>query len=108
MKITNKSNKISGMNGLSILPGETAQCPSGYENNPVIQKYISNGVFEKADGDGTDEAESGVAKTPAEKALTDMTKEELTAYASEHGIDIGNATTEAGILKKIQEAQKEG
>ncbi|MCI9097726.1 MAG: hypothetical protein HFI95_16380 [Lachnospiraceae bacterium] len=104
MKITNKSNKIIGMNGLSILPGETAQCPAEYENNPVIQKYISNGVFEKVDEKG----ESGEENGETEKALSDMTKEELTAYASEHGIDIGNATTEAGILKKIQEAQKEG
>ncbi len=108
MKITNKSNKIIGMVGLSILPGETAQCPVGYENNPVIQKYIKEGIFEKAEDGGTDEEESGAAKMPAERALSDMTKEELTAYASEHGIDIGNATTEAGILKKIQEAQKEG
>ncbi|BDH60137.1 hypothetical protein MTP04_02670 [Lysinibacillus sp. PLM2] len=32
--------------------------------------------------------------------------EELKAYAEEHGIDIGKATTEEGIIKKIEEAQK--
>lgn len=100
MKITNKSNKIIGMNGFSILPGETAECPAAYENNPVVQKYISQGIFEKAE-----EEKPGDQEAPA-KALTDMTKEELIAYAQEHNIDIGNATTEAGILKKIQDAQK--
>lgn len=104
MKITNKSNKIIGMTGLSILPGETGECPAGYENNPVIQKYIKNGIFEKVEDKEEVEEENGTTG----KALADMTKEELIAYASEHGIDIGNATTEAGILKKIQEAQKEG
>lgn len=33
-----------------------------------------------------------------------MTKEELLVYASENNIDVGNATTKDGILKKIQEA----
>jgi hypothetical protein len=40
-----------------------------------------------------------------QKALTDMSGEELTAYAQEKGIDIGQATTQAGILKKIQDAE---
>lgn len=30
--------------------------------------------------------------------------DELKAYAEEHGIDIGKATTEEGIIKKIKEA----
>lgn len=32
--------------------------------------------------------------------------EELKAYAEEHKIDIGKASTEEGIIKKIEEAQK--
>ncbi|WP_096269396.1 hypothetical protein [Paucisalibacillus globulus] len=32
------------------------------------------------------------------------TVEELKAYADEHNIDIGNATSEKGIIKKIKEA----
>lgn len=35
-----------------------------------------------------------------------MSVEELKAYAEEHNIDIGKATTEEGIIKKIEEAQK--
>lgn len=35
------------------------------------------------------------------------TLEELKAYAAEHNIDIGKASTEEGIIKKIEEAQKQ-
>lgn len=35
-----------------------------------------------------------------------MSIAELKAYAEERNIDIGKATTEEGIIKKIEEAQK--
>lgn len=35
-----------------------------------------------------------------------MSVDELKAYAEERNIDVGNATTEKGIIKKIEEAQK--
>lgn len=38
--------------------------------------------------------------------FTGMDVEQLKAYASEHNIDIGNATTANGIVKKIAEAEK--
>lgn len=110
MKITNKSKKIIGMNGLSILPGETGECPKGYEDNPVIKKYIANGTFTVADNaeESSPAAPGAGDGEPAGtgKGLSEMTKEELTAYAAENNIDIGNATTKDGIIKKIQEAQK--
>lgn len=34
------------------------------------------------------------------------TVDELKVYAAENGIDIGNASSEKGIIKKIREAQK--
>lgn len=34
-----------------------------------------------------------------------MSVEELTQYANEHGIDIGNASSQKGILNKIKEAE---
>lgn len=34
-----------------------------------------------------------------------MSLDELKAYAEQHNIDIGKATTEEGIIKKIEEAQ---
>lgn len=36
-----------------------------------------------------------------------MTVEELKTYAKEHDIDIGNASSQSGIAKKIREASKE-
>ena len=39
------------------------------------------------------------------KELKEMTVEELTAYAKEKSIDIGNSTSIKGILKKIQDAE---
>lgn len=41
-----------------------------------------------------------------EKQLKEMTVEELIAYASEKGIDIGKSTSQDGIIKKIQDAEK--
>lgn len=35
-----------------------------------------------------------------------MDAEQLKVYAGEHGIDIGNATSVNGIIKKITEAEK--
>ena len=40
-----------------------------------------------------------------EEKLNFMSVEELTQYAKEHGIDIGNATSQKGILKKIKEVE---
>ena len=38
--------------------------------------------------------------------LANLSVEELKAYAEEKGIDIGQSTSQKGILKKIQEAEK--
>ena len=46
------------------------------------------------------------AVSDTQKELKDMSVEELTAYAKKKEINIGQATTQAGILKKIQEAEK--
>ncbi len=43
-----------------------------------------------------------------EKSLEEMSVEELTAYAKENSIDIGNSTSVKGILKKITEALNGG
>lgn len=39
--------------------------------------------------------------------FNNMTVEELKAYAEDKGIDIGQSTSQKGILKKIFEAEKE-
>ena len=38
--------------------------------------------------------------------LANLSLEELKVYAEEEGIDIGQSTSQKGILKKIQEAEK--
>ena len=38
--------------------------------------------------------------------LSGMSLDELKAYAEVHQIDLGNATSQAGILKKIKEARQ--
>lgn len=43
-----------------------------------------------------------------QKSLDEMTAEELTAYAKENNIDIGNSTSAKGILKKITDALSGG
>lgn len=43
---------------------------------------------------------------PAGDELSGMTVEELKAYAATHNIDLGQATSQDGILKKIRAAQK--
>lgn len=45
---------------------------------------------------------------PKEKPFEEMTVEELTVFAKEHNIDIGNSTSTKGILKKITEALNGG
>lgn len=49
-----------------------------------------------------DELNALKAEKPETVDLTAMTVEELTAYAKDNGIDIGQATTQEGILKKIK------
>jgi len=53
------------------------------------------------------EVESAAVPVTEEVNLEEMTAEELKAYAEENGIDIGKATSQEGILKKIQEAAEE-
>lgn len=49
---------------------------------------------------------SGLISDTAD-SLSEMSVEELKAYAEENGIDIGNATSQSGIIKKIRESEKD-
>ncbi|WP_455715433.1 hypothetical protein [Anaerosporobacter sp.] len=51
------------------------------------------------------EDQTEVEQNDADINLDDMSVEELTQYATEYGIDIGNATSQKGILKKIKEVE---
>lgn len=53
-------------------------------------------------------AELEALKVQKEDPFSGMSAEELKKYAAAHEIDIGNASSEAGIMKKIKEAQSTG
>ena len=75
----------------------------GETDNPTLLKWFKEHgykVEEVKEVEESSEAENGV---DGEKALEDMTLEELQAYAEEKGIDLGKASSQEGILKKIKE-----
>ncbi len=87
----------------------------GETDNPELIKWFERSGYtvekaeakEKApDQDPLKEAGQVPAKEPGK--LDGMTVEQLTEYAKEHGIDIGNATSVNGITKKITDAEKKG
>lgn len=51
------------------------------------------------------EEEAEATKESEKKALEEMSVEELMLYAQDKNIELGQATTQAGILKKIKEAE---
>lgn len=62
----------------------------------LLRRYKGRGIEQQV--------KEPAAPSEEKKSLEDMTVEELKAYVEEHGIDIGKATSQEGILKKIQEA----
>lgn len=48
-----------------------------------------------------------VEEEKKDKTLDEMSVEELVSYANEHSIDIGKATSQAGIIEKIKAAEEE-
>lgn len=87
---------------------EVIEVPVRYEG----ETYPRGVQFEMASGHVNEslvKVLGDVAKKQTETldtAFEGMTVEELKAYAEQHQIDIGKATTEEGIIKKIEDAQK--
>ena len=74
--------------GVTHAPGASFEMEDEHVNESIVE--VTGEVAE--------------SNTPGE--FEGKTLEELKAYADEHKIDIGKATTEEGIIKKIEEAQK--
>lgn len=77
----------------------------GNTNNPILINWFKMHGYEVIE----DAAEESLKVPPSdnedkEKQLSEMDIEELKAYAEEKRIDIGKATSQAGILEKIKEA----
>lgn len=77
-------------NGVTHAPGASFEMEDEHVNENIV----------KVTG------EVAVDNTPSE--FEGKTLDELKAYAEEHKIDIGKASTEEGIIKKIEDAQKAG
>lgn len=71
--------------------GEQFEMQDGHVNEKLVK--VVGEVSEKQTG------------TPDSK-FEGMDVEELKAYAEQHSIDIGNATSVNGIIKKIEDAEK--
>lgn len=69
----------------------------GETDNPNLIEWFKNHGYEVEDEPEKDDGGS---------EFDNMTVEELKAYAEEKGIDIGQSTSQKGILKKILEAEK--
>lgn len=105
MILKNNSSKIIGVLTTTFLPGKTEECPKGYEENPLIQQYIKEGVLSDETSSFSNEGDTNDAgNTSADPEFNSMTDEQLLQYAEEQNIDIVKATSREGILKKIQEA----
>lgn len=84
----------------------------GFDIKDDLGNLISTG---KGKTVSYEEYQKVVAELEALKASTSsstdefskMTVEELKKYAEDHGIDIGNASSQSGIAKKLIEASKE-
>jgi hypothetical protein len=72
-----------------------------------IERLFTEGYL--AQVEVVDDPDVAVVTTPASQAdakpLEEMTAEELTRYAEDHGIDTGRATSVDGLLAKINEGQ---
>lgn len=80
---------------------KTAQSQKEVEKTPDTQ--LSE--VEEENTENT-EVEEENTEDEEEKTLTDMTVDELKEYAEKNNIDIGKATSKAGILEKIKVAEK--
>lgn len=58
----------------------------------------------RADNSGPGVDEGGSAAAPESNPLDSMTKDQLVAYAAEHGIDVDASTTKAEIRATIDAA----
>lgn len=79
----------------------------GNTTNPILIDWFRKHGYQVIE----DAAEEGLKVPPSpggdgEKQLSEMDIEELKAYAEEHNIDIGKATSQVGILEKIKEAEE--
>lgn len=76
------------------------------ENEHLINWFESKG-YKVEESENLNPPDNSPNNTdPVVKTFEEMSIDELKAYAAKRNIDIGKASTEEGIIKKIEEAQK--
>ena len=107
VKMTNTSEKVIGIGDVTVLPGETAEVPSG---KPKAQAEADRKAAEQAKAEAAAKAEAD-AKAQAEAdrkaklaSLKDATDEDVAALARELGINQAECKDLADVRKKVKAA----
>ena len=114
MKISNIGGKAIGIGGLSLLPGETATLPKGFEENPVIKFFEAKG-FVKLEAttpakvetppaeNKSDDDQNGKELTKEEviAAIEKMKRGDLDALAAQVGIEVTPEDTVPTLRDKL-------
>lgn len=74
------------------------------DNADLLAWFERNGYT--VEQEAAENKPSDLPSNDSNRELKDRHIEDLIAYAADKNIDLGQATTHAGILKKIQEAER--
>lgn len=122
IKMTNLSEKVIGVDEVTVLPGETKEVPIAFETSPILEVYKNMGLVslsgkstaatkaaaEKKAEEDKAKAEAE-AKAAAEKkakldGLKDASDEEVAVLAQELGINPAECKDLADVRKKVKAA----
>lgn len=125
LKMTNTSAKVIGVGNVAVLPGETKEVPSAFEESPILEVYKKMGLItlsgkakadadkkadeEKAAADAAKAEEEAKAQVDADKKakladLKDASDEDVAKWANELGINPAECKDQADVRKKVKVA----
>lgn len=123
MKITNKSTKIIGIAGVSILPDECVTVSDEAATSSIVKHFVSIGKISISDGAAPKGAASVVEEAPASSEehggddegstdekktpLSRMNKGELVKECERLGIEVSPDDTNPDLVEKIKAATAE-
>lgn len=104
MKIYSPNKEYSGISASVTFVNGT-----GETDNPHLIKWFKQHGYkvEETESLGETVPPENINSPDEEQDFSEMDTDMLKAYAEENGIDIGNATSKEGIVKKIKAASKE-
>ena len=116
IKLTNISEKVIGIGGLTVLPGETQEVPAAFEASTILEVYKKIGLVtlsgkadkkaEEADkaAENNEEADKAVEKKAKLESLKTASDEDVAALAKELGINPADCKDLADVRKKVKAA----